>query len=322
MITSGSQGEHQLQQDWETHDRALNFYDKQVLDYLAPKMQEFIARQEFLFVASADHRGECDCTSKFGKAGFIRVLSEKYLVYPEMRGNGVFANSGNISENPHIAMLMIDFTRDTIGLHVNGKARLVSNEALLKCAQKLPKDVLDEIKLEGKNRPERWMMIEVEEAYVQCSKHIPLMQKMDKKIHWGTDDVAAKGGDYFELMKLSLYERIGGDPAMDQAVDLFYQKILQDDLVADFFIGVDMQALRLKQKSFIAMIFGGPYHYSIHDLREAHRSLVELQGLSDQHFDRVAAIFKETMEDLNVSHNELTKMLELIENTRTDILNR
>ncbi|HIE80257.1 MAG TPA: pyridoxamine 5-phosphate oxidase, partial [Nitrospinaceae bacterium] len=37
----------------------------------------------------------------------------------------------------------------------------------------------------------------VEEAYIHCSKHIPLMQKRDKKIHWGTDDEKLKGGDFF-----------------------------------------------------------------------------------------------------------------------------
>lgn len=70
-ITPGSYSEHLLQEKWGARDRALNFYDRQVLDFLAPKMQEFIARQEFLFVATADRNGECDCTSKFGKPGCV-----------------------------------------------------------------------------------------------------------------------------------------------------------------------------------------------------------------------------------------------------------
>ena len=32
---------------------------------------------------------------------------------------------------------------------------------------------------------------------IACSKHIPRMQKIDEEIQWGTDDVRAKGGDYF-----------------------------------------------------------------------------------------------------------------------------
>ncbi|MGR9116714.1 MAG: globin domain-containing protein [Gammaproteobacteria bacterium] len=321
-ITPGSNGEHKLQNKWGSRDRALNFYDRQVLDYLAPKMKEFIARQEFLFVATADRNGECDCTSKFGVPGFIHVLSDKYLMYPEFRGNGVFANSGNITENPHIALLIIDFTRDTVGLHVNGKARLVENDELMQFADKLSGSVIDLINQEGKKRPERWMMVEVEEAYIQCSKHIPLMQKKDKKIDWGTDNIAAKGGDYFQLMDIPLYDRVGGDKSMEIAVDLFYRKVLKDEMVCHFFEDVDMERQRLKQKSFLSMAFGGPYQYSKLDLREAHKPLVEKFGMTDEHFDRVAAIFHETLLELNISEKERQGMMEIIESTRDDVLNR
>ena len=321
-ITPGSHSEHLLQEKWGARDRALSFYDRQVLDFLAPKMQEFISRQEFLFVATADRNGECDCTSKFGKPGFIRVLSNKYLMYPEFRGNGVFANSGNMTENPHIALLMIDFTRDTVGLHVNGKVRIVANDELLQYTEKLPEDVIEEIHQEGKKCPERWMMIEVEEAYIQCSKHIPLMKKLDKKIDWGTDNMAAKGGDYFQLMDIPLYDRVGGDKAMEVCVDLFYQKVLNDDLVSHFFQDTDMVSQRLKQKSFLSMAFGGPYQYSGTDLRAVHKPLIEKYGLSDEHFNRVLEIFKETLTELNISANEQQGMIEIMESTRDAVLNR
>ena len=207
------------------------------------------------------------------------MLNEKYLIYPEFRGNGVLANSGNIIENPHIAMLIIDFYKDTVGLHVNGKARVVENAELLEYREHLPKDILDEINLEGKKQPERWVMVEVEEAYVQCSKHIPLMKTLDKRIDLGTDSAAAKRGDYFQLQDIPLYDRVGGDKAMEVAVDLFYRKVLQDDFVAPFFDDVDMEGLRLKQKSFLAMAFGGPYQYSGLELRKAHGRLVHDMGL-------------------------------------------
>ena len=321
-LLPGSDGEHRLQEKYGSKDRALSFYDRQVLDYLAPVMREFIARQEFLFVATADRHGECDCTSKLGEPGFIRVLSNKYLIYPEYRGNGVYANSGNISENPHIAMLIIDFYRDTVGLHVNGKARVVENEELLAYSEKLPEDVIEEINREGKRRPERWVMVEVEEAYIQCSKHIPLLKKLDRKIDWGTDSVAAKKGDYFQLQDIPLYDRVGGDKAMEIAVDVFYRKVLQDDLVSRFFEDVDMEGQRLKQKSFLAMAFGGPYQYSGLDLRKAHGRLVEQMGLTGEHFDRVLAIFRETLEEIQVSSKEIDEMMGVLESTRDDILNR
>ena len=321
-LLPGSEGEHKLQENYGSKSRAVNFYEKQMLNYLAPRMKEFIARQEFLFVATADRHGECDCTSKFGKPGFIRVLSDNYLIYPEYRGNGVYANSGNMSENPHIAMLMIDFLRDTIGLHVNGKIRVVENDELRQYADKLPADVIQEMNLEGKKCPERWVMVEVEEAYIQCSKHIPLLKKADKSIEWGTDNVAAKGGDYFQLLDIPFYDRIGGDKAMDVVVDLFYRKVLEDELVGMFFEDVDMDRQRLKQKNFLCMAFGDPYQFSGMDLRKTHRRLVKEMGLTDVHFDRVLQLFGESLAELNISETELNSMVEILESARADILNR
>ena len=53
------------------------------------------------------------------------------LLCPEYRGNGVMASMGNILENSHIGMTFIDFFENTIGLHVNGKAKIVENDELL-----------------------------------------------------------------------------------------------------------------------------------------------------------------------------------------------
>ncbi|MGR9054269.1 MAG: globin domain-containing protein, partial [Gammaproteobacteria bacterium] len=261
-------------------------------------------------------------TSKFGKPGFIRVLGDNYLMYPEFRGNGVYANAGNISENPHIAMLMIDFFRDTVGLHVNGKARFIENDEIRQYAEMLPEDVIEEINLEGNKCPERWVMVEVEEAYIQCSKHLPLLKKAEKAIDWGTDSVAAKGGDYFQLQGIPLYQRVGGDKAMEIAVDLFYRKVLQDDMVAKFFEDVDIDGQRLKQKNFLSMAFGGPYQFSGLDLRKTHRRLVQDLGLNDVHFDRVIGLFKDTLVELEISEKEQNEMMTILASAREDILDR
>jgi hypothetical protein len=74
-------------------------------------------------------------------------------------------------------------------------------------------------------------------------------QAADKSIEWGTDSIAAKGGDYFQLQDLPLYQRVGGDQAMEIAVDVLYQKMLGDELVGPFFKDVDMEGKRLKQKT-------------------------------------------------------------------------
>ena len=195
MANLGSEGERILQKKVGSENKASAFYDKQLLDYINPYMREFILKQEMVFIATADSKGECDCSIRAGKQGFVRVLNKKTLLYPEYRGNGVMASMGNILENPHIGMTFIDFFEHTIGLHGNGKAKIIGNDELL--AEKTQTSVTNDTQEEGVV-PERWIFITVEEAYIHCSKHIPHLKKLDKKIHWGTDKETHKGGDFFK----------------------------------------------------------------------------------------------------------------------------
>jgi predicted pyridoxine 5'-phosphate oxidase superfamily flavin-nucleotide-binding protein len=188
----GSNGEHLLQCTYGTEKRAKRFYDDQLLDHLNPQMREFIGRMEMAFVATADGRGECDSSLRAGPPGFIQVLDERHVAYPEYRGNGVMASLGNISENPHIGILMVDFVTDLIGLHVNGMARIVEDADLRALHTGLPSD------FERGRSPERWVVVQVEEAYIHCRKHIPRLVPVSRQRSWGTDDVKRKGGDYFE----------------------------------------------------------------------------------------------------------------------------
>src|SRR6478672_4503504 len=96
-LMPGSCGEHDLQERYGTRSRAEAFYKHQVLRYLNPQMRTFIARQEMFFLSTADGHGECDVSFRAGEAGFVHVLSEKILAYPEYRGNGALASLGNIA---------------------------------------------------------------------------------------------------------------------------------------------------------------------------------------------------------------------------------
>jgi predicted pyridoxine 5'-phosphate oxidase superfamily flavin-nucleotide-binding protein len=187
----GSRGERLLQYAYGTEQRAARFYADQVRDRLLPEMIDFVARMEMVFVASSDSGGECDASLRSGPPGFIQVLDDGHLAYPEYRGNGVHASLGNISENPHVGLLMLDFVRDLIGLHVNGRARVVDDAELRALHPALPADGAP-----GR-RAERWVVIAVDEAYVHCRKHIPRMARVAERREWGTDDPARKGGDYF-----------------------------------------------------------------------------------------------------------------------------
>lgn len=189
----GCAGEHLLQHAYGTADRAGRFYRDQVLDHLNPEMIEFVGRMEMAFIGTADASGECDSSFRAGPPGFLRVLEPRRVAYPEYRGNGVLASLGNISENPHVAVLMIDFVRDLIGLHVNGRASIIDDVELRRDHPALPASD------ERGRAPERWVVVHVEEAYVHCRKHIPRLQPVSRERDWGTDDMRRKGGDYFNV---------------------------------------------------------------------------------------------------------------------------
>ena len=196
MKKPGSKGEHNLQKKFETEKRALAFYNLQLLNNLNAEMQQFVSEQEMVFISTSDTKGECDASFRAGDTGFVLVLDKKTLLFPEYRGNGVLASMGNISENPHIGMFFIDFYQNSIGLHVNGKAEILSNEELTADLDLSRKIKMSSKKL-GSRKPISWIKVDVEEAYIHCSKHIPLMKKIDKIIHWETDDEKLKGGDFF-----------------------------------------------------------------------------------------------------------------------------
>jgi hypothetical protein len=161
-------------------------------DRLNANMREFIGRMEMAFVATSDAHGSCDSTFRAGPAGFVRVLDGATIAWPEYRGNGVMASVGNISENGHVGVLFVDFVRDLIGMHVNGAARLVpADEFAVMHSDHVTRD-----EIPGR-RPERWVVVDVHEAYIHCSKHIPRMEPRPRTRDWGTDNKRKKGGDYF-----------------------------------------------------------------------------------------------------------------------------
>lgn len=189
----GCRGEHELQAQMKSQARAQRFYERQMRDSLTTRMVALIRQQEMMFIATANSQGHCDCSPRFGHAGFVCVLDEKTLAYPEYRGNGVYASLGNIEEQPQIGLVFVDFFDTTVGLHVNGTAQHYLTSEV---PDKL-KSYLDLNKPDLVTRIERWVVIAIEEAYIHCSKHVPLLAKKEKQIAWGTDDPVAKSNDFF-----------------------------------------------------------------------------------------------------------------------------
>jgi hemoglobin len=119
----------------------------------------------------------------------------------------------------------------------------------------------------------------------------------------------------------SLYERLGGEPAVNAAVDIFYRRVLADGRIAKFFEGVDMEKQVAKQKSFLTMVFGGPNNYTGLDMRNGHKHLVA-RGLNDSHVDAVIENLNGTLRQLGVQETDVKAVAALANSVRDDVLNR
>jgi hemoglobin len=119
----------------------------------------------------------------------------------------------------------------------------------------------------------------------------------------------------------NLYEQLGGKPAVDAAVDLFYQKVLADIRISHFFASIDMKKQMGKQKAFLTMVFGGPANYTGLDMRKGHAHLVE-RGLNDSHFDAVVENLGQTLAELGVNQDLIRQVAAIAESVRNDVLNR
>ncbi len=122
-------------------------------------------------------------------------------------------------------------------------------------------------------------------------------------------------------MSESLFDRLGGEAAVNAAVDIFYRKVLADDRINEFFDGVDMEKQAAKQKAFLTMAFGGPNNYTGEDMRKGHAHLVK-RGLNDTHFDAVVENLGATLAELGVSDDLIGEVAAVAETTRNDILGR
>ena len=120
----------------------------------------------------------------------------------------------------------------------------------------------------------------------------------------------------------SLYERMGGEAAVMAAVDLFYRKVLADDLTRPFFEDLEMDAQIKKQVAFMTWAFGGPATYRGRDLRTAHAKLVQQKALSDVHFDAVAKHLQATLKELGVDDGLIAEALTIVGGTRNEVLGR
>lgn len=99
---------------------------------------------------------------------------------------------------------------------------------------------------------------------------------------------------------ISSYERVGGEQGIICLVDVFYQKVLADDDLRDFFSEVPMDRLKRMQKEFFTVALGGPNEYSDINLAQAHQG----KGIKTVHFRTFVGKLLSTLAELDLSDEE------------------
>ena len=125
------EGNRRLQDRFESRRIADRLEEKLTRSTFTESDRTFIEGLPFFFLATSDDRGRADCSFKGGAPGFVRIVGESGLAFPDYDGNGMFKSLGNIVVNPEVGLLFIDMAAKPRRLRVNGTARVSGDDPLI-----------------------------------------------------------------------------------------------------------------------------------------------------------------------------------------------
>jgi uncharacterized protein len=129
MSDTFHQGSRVLQDRFDTRRIADRIDELLVKDTIGDGDRAFIEAADCFFLATADADGRPDCSYKGGDRGFVKVVDERTIAFPNYDGNGMYLSMGNISVNPSVGLLFIDFE---LGhrMRLNGDASIELDDPL------------------------------------------------------------------------------------------------------------------------------------------------------------------------------------------------
>jgi predicted pyridoxine 5'-phosphate oxidase superfamily flavin-nucleotide-binding protein len=123
-------GSRRLQDRFDTRRIADRLEEKTVRDYIDEDDRAFIEARDMFFIATADADGRPQSSYKGGDPGFVRVVDERTIAFPNYDGNGMYLTAGNMLVNPNVGLLFIDF-EGRKRMRLNGVASVDENDPLL-----------------------------------------------------------------------------------------------------------------------------------------------------------------------------------------------
>jgi methyl-accepting chemotaxis protein len=116
----------------------------------------------------------------------------------------------------------------------------------------------------------------------------------------------------------SIYDRIGGAPAISAAVDKLYERILADPDLNPFFDLVNIDHVKRQQRLFFGQALGGPEVYRGPSMRAAHEHL----PIEQRHFDRVAEHLAAVLNELGADQATVQEILAAVAPLARDVVSR
>jgi uncharacterized protein len=124
------EGNRRMQDRFDTRRLADRIEAKIVHDVIDKHDKQFIERADMVFLATADEQGRPTVSYKGGDPGFVRVMDEHTVAFPNYDGNGMYLSMGNVLVNSHVGLLFIDFERQR-RMRINGEASIDADDPLM-----------------------------------------------------------------------------------------------------------------------------------------------------------------------------------------------
>ena len=161
-------GARELQDEFDSRRIADRLVEVTVHEVITETDRAFIERMDMFFLATADADGRPQCSYKGGDPGFVRVVDERTLAFPNYDGNGMYLSMGNVAVNPHVGMLFVDFAgRPPRRIRVNGTASIALGDPL------------------AEHWPEAQFVVRVAvgEVFPNCPRYIHRMEKVERSVY-------------------------------------------------------------------------------------------------------------------------------------------
>ena len=151
-----------LQMAFDTRSLADRLEEMIVKPEIDDISKAVIESRDMFFLSTIDHNGRPTVSYKGGTPGFVKVMDATTIVFPSYDGNGMYLSMGNITNNPEIGILFIDFERP-FRLRLQGRAEVVVSGpevALFKDAEMAVK-------------------VTVRETWMNCPRYVHRYQKVE-----------------------------------------------------------------------------------------------------------------------------------------------